>query len=413
MIQRNSYLQELEPFINKPFIKVLTGIRRCGKSCILLLLIEEFKRRGTPENHLIHINFDNLEYLELRNGPALHQHIKERMKDSGPYYIFLDEIQEAENWEQAVNSLLLDERADLYITGSNSRLLSSELATYIAGRYVEFRIKPLSFGEFLQFRAAYGNNNRDSAASGGNAAAADLEAYIRLGGFPAVHTGSYDEEESYRIISDIYASAILRDTIHRHKIRNVELLERIVKFVFDNVGNTFSAKSMADYFKSQQRRPDMETIYNYLNALEAAFIIKRVPRYDLKGKEILKTQEKYYAGDHALVFALTGYRDRLISGVLENMVLNDLERRGYRVFIGKLGDTEIDFIGERKGEKIYVQTAYTLGDTETTIEREFKPLLKIKDQYPKYVISLDTFFRENFEGVRYMPMGEFLLSGEL
>jgi predicted AAA+ superfamily ATPase len=192
----------------------------------------------------------------------------------------------------------------------------------------------------------------------------------------------------------------------------VELLERIVKFVFDNVGNTFSAKSIADYFRSQFRRPDPETVYNYLNALEAAFIIKRIPRYDLRGKEILKTQEKYYAGDHALPFALAGYRDRLISGVLENMVLNDLERRGYRVFTGRLGETEIDFVGERRDGKIYVQVAYTL-EAEHTIEREFKSLLKIKDQYPKYVISLDTFFRENYEGVRYMPIGEFLLSGNM
>jgi predicted AAA+ superfamily ATPase len=322
------------------------------------------------------------------------------MPGKGSCYILLDEIQEVKGWEQAVNSLLLDERADIYITGSNSRLLSSELATYIAGRYMEFRIKPLSFSEFLQFRAAYGTA----------AAGADLEAFIRRGGFPEIHTGIYTEEESYRIISDIYASAILRDTIERQKIRNVELLERIVKFVFDNVGNTFSAKSIADYFRNQFRRPDPETVYNYLNALEAAFIIKRVQRYDLKGKEILKTQEKYYAGDHALPFALTGYRDRLISGVLENIVLNELERRGYRVFTGRFGDVEIDFVGERREEKIYVQVAYTL-DAEHTIEREFKSLLKIKDQYPKYVVSLDTFFREHYEGVRYMPLGEFLLSG--
>jgi predicted AAA+ superfamily ATPase len=410
MIKRESYLQELEPFVNKPFIKVLTGIRRCGKSSILLLFMDELKRKGIPADHILYINFDNLENSELRNSQALHSHIKGKMPENGPCYILLDEIQEVESWEQAVNSLLLDERADIYITGSNSRLLSSELATYIAGRYVEFRIKPLSFGEFLQFRAVYGTakeyagNVRRTAMAG-----ADLEVFIRRGGFPAIHTGAYTEEESYRIISDIYASAILRDTIERQKIRNVELLERIVKFVFDNVGNTFSAKSIADYFRSQFRRPDPETVYNYLNALEAAFIIKRVPRYDLKGKEILKTQEKYYAGDHALPFALTGYRDRLISGVLENIVLNELERRGYRVFTGRFGDVEIDFVGERREEKIYIQVAYTL-DAEHTIEREFKSLLKIRDQHPKYVLSLDTFFRENYEGVRYMPLGEFLLS---
>jgi predicted AAA+ superfamily ATPase len=360
MIRRDSYLKELEPFINKPFIKVLTGIRRCGKSSILLLLMEEFKRKGEPDDRVIYINFDNLENSELREGKALYDFIKEKMSGKGFYHILLDEIQEVESWEQAVNSMLLDERADIYITGSNSRLLSSELATYITGRYVEFRIQPLSFDEFLQFRLAYGRAEKPTGAgnpAGIAAAGEDLAVFIRRGGFPVIHTGDYTEEESYRIISDIYASAILRDTIQRHKIRNVELLERIVKFVFDNVGNTFSAKSIADYFRSQFRRPDPETVYNYLNALEAAFIIKRIPRYDVRGREILKTQEKYYAGDHALPFALTGYRDRLISGDLENMVLNSLERRGYRVFTGRLGDTEIDFVGERRGEKIYVQVA--------------------------------------------------------
>jgi predicted AAA+ superfamily ATPase len=404
MVNRDYYLQELEPFINKPFIKVLTGIRRCGKSSVLLLLMDEFRRKGAPEDRVIYINFDNLEHAGLRNSQALYSHVKGKMSGNGPYYVLLDEIQEVESWEQAVNSLLLDKRADIYITGSNSRLLSSELATYIAGRYVEFRIKPLSFGEFLQFRKVYGRTG-ESAAAGD-----DLKAFIRRGGFPAIHAGLYTDEESYRIISDIYASAILRDTIQRQKIRNVELLERVVRFVFDNVGNIFSAKSIADYFRSQFRRPDPETVYNYLNALEAAFIIKRIPRYDLKGKEILKTQEKYYAGDHALPFALTGYRDRLISGILENLVLNELEYRGYRVFTGRFGETEIDFVGERRGEKIYVQVAYTL-ETESTVEREFKSLLQIKDQYPKYVVSLDTFFRENYEGIRYMPLGEFLLGG--
>jgi predicted AAA+ superfamily ATPase len=402
MVKRDYYLRELEPFINKPFIKVLTGIRRCGKSSVLLLLMDEFRRKGAPEDQVIYINFDNLEHGGLRNSQALYSHVKGKMSGNGPYYILLDEIQEVESWEQAVNSLLLDKRADIYITGSNSRLLSSELATYIAGRYVEFRIKPLSFGEFLRFREVYGKAGE--AAGAGD----DLKAFIRRGGFPAIHAGLYTEEESYRIISDIYASAILRDTIQRQKIRNVELLERVVRFVFDNVGNTFSAKSIADYFRSQLRRPDPETVYNYLKALEAAFIIKRIPRYDLKGKEILKTQEKYYAGDHALPFALTGYRDRMISGILENMVLNELEYRGYRVFTGRFGETEIDFVGERRDEKIYVQVAYTL-ETESTVEREFKSLLKIKDQYPKYVVSLDTFFRENYEGIRYMPLGEFLL----
>jgi predicted AAA+ superfamily ATPase len=403
MINRDSYVQEIIPFINKPFIKVLTGMRRCGKSCILLLLLEELKKRGIAQDRLLYLNFDNLENLEFRTAGDLHRYIKAKMTDPGPYYILLDEIQEVSQWEQAVNSLMLDERADIYITGSNSHLLSSELATYIAGRYIEFKIKPLSFREFRNFRSAYGKAGEVST---------ELDDYIRLGGFPAVHTGTYSDEESYRIISDIYASAVLRDIVQRQKIRNVELLDRIVRFVFDNTGNAFSAQSVADYFKSQYRKPDLETVYNYLKALEAAFIIKRIPRYDVKGKEILKTQEKNYAGDHALIFAMTGYRDRMIAGVLENIVLNELECRSYRVFTGRLGPpdaAEIDFIGERRGEKIYIQVVFRLGERET-IEREFTPLLKVQDQYPKYVVSMDNFFKENYEGVRYMPLGDFLLS---
>jgi predicted AAA+ superfamily ATPase len=406
MVARDSYIRKIERFMNKPLVKVLTGIRRCGKSSILLLLAGELLKKGIKPANIISINFEDGQYLDMDSAKETYTLIKSKMTGRGKHYILLDEIQIAPNWERAVNSLLLDGKADIYITGSNSKLLSSELATYIAGRYVEINVKPLSFAEYLRFRQAYTTGNLGSRA-------AELKNYIRTGGFPIAHIAEYgSQEEIYKIINDIYSSAILRDAVQRHKIRNVEILERVVRFVFDNTGNTFSAKKVADYFKNQQRKIELETVYNYLNALEDAFIIKRIPRYDIKGKEILKTQEKYYVGDHSLIYAVMGYKDSLISGVLENIVLHELERRGYRVFVGKLDTKEIDFIAERKNEKIYVQVTYQMGSSKETIEREFSPLLRVKDHYPKYVVSLDDFWQDNIEGVRYKPLAEFLLSDE-
>jgi predicted AAA+ superfamily ATPase len=346
-------------------------------------------------------------YGDLRSASKLHDYIASKMTGQERYYIFLDEIQEVPEWERVVNSLLLDPRADMYITGSNSRLLSSELATYIAGRYVEIPVKPLSFAEYRLFKKVCGGKNSSRKKI---PLAEDFKAFIRTGGFPAVNTGRYrDYEEMYKIINDIYASALLRDVVMRQNIRNVEILERVVKYVFDNIGNIFSAKRVADYFKSNQRKTDVETVYNYLQALEDAFIIKRIPRYDLKGKEILKTNEKYFVGDHSLVYAAMGYRDRMIAGVLENIVLHELERRGYRVFTGKLDQKEIDFVAEQRNKRIYVQVAYTLGDSQDTVDREFGPLLEIKDQYPKYVVSMDSFWEDNISGIQHKSIPEFLL----
>ncbi|MEP0710629.1 MAG: ATP-binding protein [Algoriphagus sp.] len=229
-----------------------------------------------------------------------------------------------------------------------------------------------------------------------------------MGGFPVLHTSDYSIETAYKVVYDIYSSVILRDTVQRYKIRDVKLLERIVKYAFDNIGNTFSGKNVADYFKSQQRKIDLNTVYNYLNALEGAFILYRASRYDIKGKEILKTQEKFYLSDGGLLYATMGYRDRMISGILENIVFLELKRRGYTVFVGKFLDKEIDFIAEKKGQKIYVQVAYKL-ESEQTIEREFSSLLAIQDQFPKYVVTLDDFWKEDVEGVQHVHLSDFLL----
>lgn len=402
MIRRDIYLNRLAEYIDKPFIKVITGIRRCGKSTILFLLKAGLIKRGIRSDHIIYFNFESFEHFDIKSYEKLYASVKSKISGKERFYILLDEIQEVRFWEKAVNSFMVDFNVDVYITGSNSHLLSSELATYLAGRYVEIHLHTLSFAEFLLFRQKYtGREDSDHYKEFG--------IFLRSGGFPVLHTGTYTDETAYKIVYDIYSSAILRDTVQRYNIRDVELLERVVRFVFDNTGNRFSAKTIADYFKNQFRKIDLNTVYNYLKALEGAFIVYRVPRYDVKGKEILKTLEKYYPGDHALQYAVMGRRDRLIAGVLENIVMLELKRRGYNVFTGKSDEREIDFIGEKTGEKIYLQVTWKMTG-KSTIDREFNPLLEIRDHHPKYVISTDESWNDNVDGIRHMHIADFLLS---
>jgi len=404
MIKRELYLNQLRDFIDKPFIKVIAGLRRSGKSSIIMMLRDELLSKGIRESNIIYINFESFEYSEVDTAEKLYKFVKAKIDNKQRYYILLDEIQEVTSWEKAVNSFLVDFNFDIYITGSNSRLLSSELATYLSGRYVEFKIHPLSFAESLLFKQ---NLTKETVSN----LYREFELFLRMGGFPALHTGEYTYETAYKVVFDIYSSAILRDTVQRYNIRDVELLERVVKYVFDNVGNNFSAKKVADYFKSQQRKIDLNTVYNYMSALEGAFIIFRIPRYDVKGKEILKTQEKYYVGDQSLLYGVMGFKDRLISGVLENIVMLELKRRGYRVFVGKWGDKEIDFIAEKNEKKVYVQVAYKITE-QTTIDREFTPLLEIKDNHPKYVVTMDEIWKDDVEGIRHKHIADFLLMDE-
>jgi len=401
MINRDSYLKQLQPFIAKPIIKVLTGIRRSGKSTILLLLKEALLKKGVREDQIIHINFESFSFLHLKEATALYAYIKEHLTTGQVCFVLLDEIQEVDAWEKAVNAIWVDFGVDLYITGSNSHLLSSELATHLAGRYVELPVYTLSFQEYLEFTAFY---QKDSTSDYPKA----LMDYLQTGGFPLIHTATYTLEAIYKVVYDIYSSVILRDTVQRYKIRDVELLERVVKYAFDNIGHTFSGKNVADYFKSQQRKVDVNTVYNYLHALEGGFVLYRVSRYDIKGKELLKTQEKFYVSDLSVIYSLMGYRNRMISGLLENVVFLELKRKGYQVYIGKLEDKEIDFIAEKQGAKCYIQVAYKL-ESEATIEREFGSLLAIKDQYPKYVVTLDDHWSEAVEGVRHVHLAHFLL----
>lgn len=402
VLPRPIYLGRLLNYLDKPQIKILTGIRRSGKSSVLMMIRGELLSRGVEADHIIHLNLESLLNTQLQEAEALYKHIQRQINKNDRYYILLDEIQEVKGWEKAVNSFLVDFNVDLYLTGSNSHLLSSELATYLAGRYVEIPIYTLSFAEFLQFRKHYLSENPE------NIRAAFIH-YLRMGGFPVIHTTNYSEETAYQVIYDIYSSVILRDTVQRHKIRDVELLERVVKYIFDNVGNSFSGKNVADYFKSQQRKIDLNTVYNYLYALEGAFITYRIPRYDVKGKELLKTQEKFFVSDPSIIYSVMGYRDRMIAGILENMVMLELKRRDFRVYVGKLDDKEIDFIAEKAGERIYIQVTYKL-ESESTVAREFSPLLAIKDHYPKYVVTMDEVWRESIQGVKHIHIADFLLA---
>lgn len=403
MIARITYLEEIKPFINKPQVKIITGIRRSGKSTVLRWLKERLLGEGVKSEQIISVNFESFAYSELLKAEKLYEYVKNKIKKDGKYYLLLDEIQEVERWEKVVNSFLVDFDVDVYLTGSNSHLLSSELATYLAGRYVEIPVFTLSYKEFLDFRNNYFTKEQNK----GNL----FLHYLRKGGFPVIHTADYPEESVYKVVYDIYSSVILRDTVQRYKIRDVELLERVIKYAFDNIGNTFSGKNVADYFKSQQRKVDVNTVYNYLNALAGAFILYRVPRYDIKGKEILKTQEKFYVSDISIIYATMGNRDRMIAGILENIVFLELKRRGYKVYVGKSDQNEIDFVAERKGNKIYVQVAYKL-DNEQTVNREFGNLLSVADQYPKYVVTMDEFWQDSIEGVKHLYITDFLLTDE-
>jgi predicted AAA+ superfamily ATPase len=305
---------------------------------------------------------------------------------------FFDEIQLVDRWEEAIKSFLVDFESDIYITGSNSNLLSSELSTFLTGRYIQFEIQPLSLKEVIRFNDFFNNKTKEGSL---------IWNYIRRGGFPSIYVSKYDEMTAHMVIKDIYDSIVLRDVVQRYSIRNVELLDRIMRFIMDNVGNTFSAKKISDYFKSQHRKVDINTIYNYLDALQSSFIIHKVNRYDVHGKSILKTQEKYYLVDQGIQHAIFGYRDRNISGVLENIIFCELIRRDNKVYIGKFKDKEIDFAAEENNQKIYIQVTYKM-ESKKTIDREFGPLLNIKDHYPKYVVSMDKEFKDNISGIQHI-----------
>lgn len=402
MIDRPLYMDKIMAYTDTPFVKILTGVRRCGKSTILKMIMERLKtERHIPDERIISCRYDSMEYVDL-TAKDMYDQLKSRLSTEGKTYLFLDEVQEIEGWDRVVNSLASDFDVDLYVTGSNSRMMSSEIATYLTGRYISFRIFTLSFGEYLMFKRQYAPVSD---------AKTELANYVRLGGFPATHLQAYSQEEVYTIVRDIYNSTIFSDIVRRSQIRKIDQLERIVKYTFSNVGNTFSAKSIADYLKSEHRSLDNETVYNYLEKLEKAYLLHRCIRYDLQGRELLKTQEKFYLADVALRYSVLGYDADSVAASLENIVYLELCRRGYTVNVGKTDGGEIDFVAERQNERLYVQVTQEIR-SEKTAKREYERLLEIHDNHPKYVLTTDAFAGGNYQGIRTMHIADFLLSTE-
>lgn len=401
MINRPMYVDKIMRYADAPFVKILTGIRRCGKSTILKMIMRELQKRGAADEQIVSYRFDSMEY-EGMSAKEMFSDIKGRLCNGKKTYLFLDEVQEIKNWEKVINSLAADYDVDIYVTGSNSRMMSSEIETYLTGRYIAFRIYTLSFSEYLTFKKTYSEvrEPRD-----------ELAEYIRLGGFPATHLQRYSEDEIYTIVRDIYNSTVFSDIVKRNQVRKVDQLERIVKFAFDNVGKTFSAKSVSNYLKSEKRTIDNETVYSYLEKLESAYILHRCSRYDIQGKELLKTQEKFYIADTSLRYSVLGYTQTSVAAMLENVVYLELCRRGYSVNIGKTHDGEIDFIAQRQSEKIYVQVTKEISSQETE-QREYSRLLEIRDNYPKYLLTTDSFAGGNYEGIKTMHIADFLLCSE-
>ena len=401
MLKRDEYIKQIVPFIDKDVIKVLTGIRRSGKSVMLKLLMEELKNRGINENQFIYINFENLKYRNLKNYERLYDFILNKVDDKyKSYYIFLDEIQEVEEWERCVNSLRVDEdfNFDIYITGSNAKLLSGELSTYLAGRYIEFVVYPFSFKEFFEIMKEK-NKEIDLKEA--------FQDYVKFGGMPFLHNLDYNFEASMQYLQDLYASIILKDITQRNNIRDTDLLERIINYVVMNIGNTFSATSISKFFKSENRKVAIETILNYIKACEEAFLIYRVARNDLLGKKILNVNEKYYIADHGIREAIMENNQKNINQILENIVYFEMLRRGYNVKIGKVDNLEVDFVCKKNDETIYIQVSYLLA-SEDTKEREFSVLENIKDNYPKYVLSMDEFDMSR-NGIKHVNLIKFLV----
>lgn len=400
MIKRESYMARIRPFIDGDLIKVLTGIRRSGKSVMLELIKDELRARGVTEEQLVAFNFEDMRNAQLCTAEALHDELVRRAASiKGKIYFFFDEIQEVERWERCVNSLRVEMDCDIYITGSNAKLLSGELATYLAGRYVEFIIYPFSFSEFL---ALYHSVEPDADTR------TCFDRYLTFGGMPYLANLRFDETACRQYLRDLFNSVELKDIVKRNNVRDVDMLERIIAYVTANIGTTFSSTAISKYLKNEGRRVSPETVLNYLKACSDAFLFYQVRRQDLQGKKILTVNEKYYVADHGIREAVIGGNMRDINLVLENIVFMEALRRGYSVTVGKVGEREIDFVCERHGEKCYIQVTYLLA-AEETVRREFGVYEHVQDNFPKYVVSLDEFDMSR-NGVRHYNIRDFLLA---
>lgn len=400
MINRELYMSRIRPFIGNELVKVLTGIRRSGKSVMLDLIRRELSASGVNENQFIFINFENMSNAHFCFAEALHEEVTRRVNGiSGKTYMFFDEIQEVAGWEKCINSFRVEFDCDIYITGSNAKLLSGELATYLAGRYVEFVIYPFSFGEFSElYQTVFADSDSRTM----------FTRYLTDGGMPYLSNLRYAEEPDRQYLQDLYNSVVLKDIVKRNRIRDVDLLERIIAYITANIGTTFSATAISKYLKSEGRTVAPETILNYIKACEDAYLFYRVRRQDLQGKKILTVNEKYYIADHGIREAVFGGNMKDINLIFENIVFMELLRRGYKITVGKAGEKEIDFIAEKQTGKLYVQVAYPLA-SEETIQREFGAYDTIRDNFPKYVVSYDEFDMSR-DGMKHMNIREFLLS---
>lgn len=400
MIIRENYLHKILPFMGKPVVKVISGMRRVGKSTFLAMLRERLLESGQDPETVIWINKESLEFEAIADFRDLNAHVLERLgRLPGNATLFIDEIQEIAGWEKAVASLLAEGRTDLVITGSNAGLLSSELATLLTGRYVTVTMYPLGFREFLDFRDKSAHvPDRDR----------EFTLYLKYGGLPGVHFLEMRDEVVFQYLDSILSSVLLKDVVSRYAVRDVSSLERIARFVFDNVGSITTAKRVSDFLKSQKVGLSVDTVQNYLFYLRQAFLVHKAERFDLKGRRRLEFSEKYYMGDVGLRHAFLGYRDQDVAGLLENIVYLELLRRGYRVTVGKLADMEVDFVAEKEGSRMYVQVCYLLASPETS-RREFGPLERIQDNYPKMVLSMDSIGPQDHQGIVRRNLIEFLL----
>lgn len=395
MIIRSQYLNTLKTFRDIPLVKILSGIRRCGKSTILEMLRDDLLQNGIDENHILCMCYTSEDFQDGMSDKDMYHGIREKITDNRRYYLLLDEVQEIDGWEKAVNSLLENTNVDIYVTGSNSKLMSSEISTYLTGRYVSIPVYTLSFAEYLEFKKADTRSPKEL-----------LNQYLRFGGFPIVALGNFDERSTYQIVEGIYTSVITNDITRRHNITNYDLFNRVVKYIVENVGKTFSTNAIVKFLKNEGRSLSVEAVYNYLHWLEKAFVIYRCQRYDLQGKSVLKTQEKFYLADASLKYCIMGFNPKSLASMLENVVYFELKRRGYEVYIGKNEAKEIDFVAVQRDERIYVQVCLRLPEES---DREVANLLEIKDHYPKYVVTLDEFAAGNVNGVKIVHLADFLL----
>ena len=395
MIVRPDYLNAIIPFMDTPLVKILSGVRRCGKSTILEMFSGLLAERGISGDHIIQRNYASSEFDSSFSAKEMYADLKAAISDKGRCYLLLDEVQEVSGWEKVINTLLESHDADIYVTGSNSKLMSSEISTYLTGRYVSIPVYTLSFREYLSFKSKEPTDAHRMFAE-----------YLQYGGFPIIAISNFEPRSAYQIVDGIYASVVTRDISKRHKIRSKELFDRVARYIVENVGKTFSANSIVNFLKNEKRSMSVETVYNYLKWLSDAFVIYPCRRYDIQGKTILKTQEKYYLSDISFKYAELGFDTKMIASLLENIVYLEMRRRGYETYIGKNGAKEIDFIGIRRNERIYVQVCRQLPENS---EREIDNLLEIDDNYPKYVVTMDEMAFGNERGVHIVHIADFLL----